>query len=192
MTTLWAAEGGLLWGVQNKSGEDTHRKSSLWLEGGEWHLPSVALNVPGRGSEPVPCPPALGHGSSPYFWDSTHCSCLTVRGELGHPQLHLPCPCPMVHPSPGTGIPRLSCWSLGVCSALTFGKLFSWEGTLCPISAFNLEVNADGDEVGEFPHTPAEGGREGGRVWGGEYPEEWEKWGDMGRLGWSCVHNAMS
>lgn len=46
-------------------------------------------------------------------------------------------------------------------------------------SAFNLEVNADIDEVWEFPHVHLEGGKEGGRR-GGERDGVGQAWSGRG------------
>ena len=80
-----------------------------------------------------------------------------LEGGPGHPQRHSPRPCPMAHLSPGTGMAGSSCWPLSVIFCFNFWKNCSLrEDALWPISAFNLEANAEVDEVGEFPHIPAE------------------------------------
>ena len=63
----------------------------------------------------------------------------------------------VVHLSPGTGLARPSCWPLTAIFCFDFWNNCSLrEDALWPISALNLEANAEVDEVGEFPHIPAE------------------------------------
>lgn len=52
---------------------------------------------------------------------------------------------------------RPSCWPWSVIFCFDFWNNCSLrEDALWPISTFNLEANAEVDEVGEFPHIPAE------------------------------------
>ena len=129
-------------------------------------LPSRSPELPRTWVEPTPFLPAPSPRVGPHYWTAHPGAAWLLgwaasRGRAGPPSAPRPTPHVrvgrVVHLSPGTGMARPSCWPLSVIFCFDFWNNCSLrEDALWPISAFNLEANAEVDEVGEFPHIPAE------------------------------------